>query len=84
MKIYGKTTPPEYNISAITTPIALYYATNDWLAHPTDVQHLYEGLSNRIGKYLIKYPKFNHVDFLWGKDAKTLVYDRLIKMMKTL
>ncbi|KAL0273130.1 UNVERIFIED_CONTAM: hypothetical protein PYX00_005877 [Menopon gallinae] len=84
MEIYGTTDPPEYNISAIKTPIALFYATNDWLAHPIDVQHFYEQLKNKIGKFLVKYPGFNHLDFVWGKDAKTLVYDQMIKIMKTL
>lgn len=29
MKIYGSEEPPEYNISKITTPVALFYAKND-------------------------------------------------------
>ena len=28
--------------------------------------------------------KFNHLDFLWGKDAKAEVYDPAIKLIKSL
>ncbi|CAG9834165.1 unnamed protein product [Diabrotica balteata] len=32
MKIYGQPNAPEFNLSAVTTPVALYYAKNDFLA----------------------------------------------------
>lgn len=31
---YGQDTPPLYNMTNITTPFALFYAQNDWLAGP--------------------------------------------------
>lgn len=33
-KKYGQPMPPLYNMEKITTPIALFYAQNDWLAGP--------------------------------------------------
>lgn len=40
---YGQSTPPQYNVSNIETPIALIYAENDWLAGPkvSDVYIIY-------------------------------------------
>jgi len=32
LQIYNATEPPDYNLSKITVPIALFYADNDWLA----------------------------------------------------
>lgn len=32
IKFYNTTYPPDYNISQINIPMALYYADNDWLA----------------------------------------------------
>lgn len=29
-RIYGQITPPNYNISLITAPVALFYGENDW------------------------------------------------------
>lgn len=79
---YGQAVPPQYPVENITTPIALIYATNDWLAGPEDVELLHRRLKNSIGMFRVPYDTFNHLDFMWGKDAKTLVYDDLIKRME--
>ena len=34
MEKYGQETPPQYDFDSITTPFALFYAQNDWLAGP--------------------------------------------------
>lgn len=31
---YGQENPPQYQLQNISTPIALFYAQNDWLAGP--------------------------------------------------
>lgn len=28
---YGQTEPPQYDLSKVTSPVALFYANNDWL-----------------------------------------------------
>ena len=37
---YGQEVPPEYDIQAITVPVASYWSQNDWLAQPTVTQFL--------------------------------------------
>lgn len=32
--------------------------------------------------YEVPWPKFNHADFVWAKDAPKLVYDRVFKIMR--
>ena len=32
MEKYGQATPPQYNLSLVTSPVALYYADNDKLS----------------------------------------------------
>ena len=34
LEIYGQKDPPEYDLSLITAPVALYWSDNDWLAEP--------------------------------------------------
>ncbi|XP_036139605.1 lipase 3 [Monomorium pharaonis] len=82
MLIYNATEPPDYNLTNITVPIALFYSDNDWLADSRDVKKLYSLLPNILDLYRVPLPTFNHVDFLWGKDAFELVYRRLLKIMK--
>jgi lysosomal acid lipase/cholesteryl ester hydrolase len=44
--------------------------------------HLHEGLPNLIDDYLVPYPNWNHLDYLWGIDANTLVYPEVLKNME--
>lgn len=66
----------------MTAPFALFYAQNDWLAGPDDVGLLFDRLHrNAIGMFKVPYDQFNHVDFLWGKDAPALVYTKMLEVM---
>lgn len=81
MAHYGQDTPPVYNVTAMTVPVALYYAQNDWLADPEDVRLLLPLLPN---KTYVKYiENWDHLDFIWGLDAAKLVYYEIIKHIKT-
>ena len=60
----------------MTVPVALYYGENDWLADPKDVENLIPKLQNLI--HSAEIPKWNHLDFIWGLDAATLVYKEII------
>uniref|UniRef100_A0A182NS05 Partial AB-hydrolase lipase domain-containing protein n=1 Tax=Anopheles dirus TaxID=7168 RepID=A0A182NS05_9DIPT len=80
---YGRATPPGYNLENISTPIALFYANNDWLAGPKDVANLFDQLHRTsIGMFKIPNDNFNHVDFLWGNDAPEVVYKQLLMLMQ--
>lgn len=80
---YGKLNPPDYELKDVTAPVTLHYAVNDWMAEPVDVLQLYGELGNADGMYKINHPKFNHLDFLWAIDVRSLVYDNVIRLMKT-
>ncbi|XP_011865874.1 PREDICTED: lipase 3-like [Vollenhovia emeryi] len=80
--VYGTWNPPNYNLSRVTAPIHLYYSENDWLANVQDVEKLHSELTNPTGLTLIDDENFNHVDYMWAKDVKTLVYDQIISTMK--
>lgn len=81
-KVYGALLPPSYDVTKITAPIYLYYSENDWLANVLDVEKLYKELGNPSGKYLIPDKKFNHVDYMWATDGRSLVWDHMISRMK--
>jgi lysosomal acid lipase/cholesteryl ester hydrolase len=79
---YGSLSPPTYNLRNVRAPVALHYSANDWLAEPVDVEKLHQGLPNVIGKFLVPDPLFNHLDFVWAIDVRTLLYDRLFQIMR--
>ncbi|KAJ8716124.1 hypothetical protein PYW08_013409 [Mythimna loreyi] len=78
---YGSFTPPPYDLSKITAPVYLHYSENDHLAHVNDVERLYKELSTPI-KYRVPMPSFAHIDFTYGINAKELVYDSVINIIK--
>lgn len=79
---YGSLRPPKYNLSAITAKVALYYSQNDLLGQPEDVTRLYFALPNVVERYLVDYPSFNHLDFMWGINAPELLFGRMFKNMR--
>lgn len=82
MAHYRNRNPPSYNIKNIKSKIVLYYASDDWLTSPKDIERFAHELPNLIGSYLIPHKKFNHLDFVWGIDVRRLVYDNIINEMK--
>ncbi|KAL6431836.1 hypothetical protein ACFW04_007361 [Cataglyphis niger] len=80
--IYNSPEPPDYDLTNITVPIALFYGPGDWLVNITDVKKLYRLLPKVVDLYEVPWPKFSHSDFTWAKDAPKLVYKRTLKLMK--
>lgn len=76
---------PVYRLEDVTTPTALYWGDNDWLAAPQDILNTIMHLPNVLSgmNHEIALPTWNHLDFLWGIDADTLVYSYLLKNMET-
>lgn len=46
-----------------------------------DVESLYKELGNPVAKIRVPLDEFNHLDFLWGKDANTLLYEKILSFM---
>lgn len=79
---YGNIRPPNYNLRNVRAPVALHYSNNDLLAEPVDVAELESRLGNVIGKFLVPDQRFNHLDFTWAIDARPLLYNRVLEIMR--
>lgn len=80
---YGQDYPPQYDVSNIRVPIALFSADEDWLATPKDVSLLVPKLRTVVFRKAIK--QWDHLDFIWGMDAPTVIYkdiERLLNKVK--
>ncbi|XP_058794705.1 lipase 3-like [Phymastichus coffea] len=78
---YGSLTPPSYSLTNVKVPIALHYSGNDLISSSIDVEKLLSKLPNPIGKFQVSDRKFSHLDYLWAKDVKTLLYDQIMSIM---
>lgn len=47
-----------------------------------DVLELSKRLPNVLLTEEVPYKPFNHVDFMWAIDVKTLLYDRMFELMQ--
>ncbi|XP_011310501.1 lipase 1 [Fopius arisanus] len=82
LQLYYSVLPPAYDLTKITLPIFFFYGLNDVAAPPEDVTAFYALLPNGKGISAVNYTQFSHLDFLWAKDAKPLVYDQTISMIQ--
>ncbi|XP_037952477.1 lipase 3-like [Teleopsis dalmanni] len=78
---YGTMYPPNYKIKNALAPVMLYYGANDWMCDLKDVLQLRDELPNVHLDYLVEFPKWAHLDFIWGTEAKKYVYDKVLEMM---
>ncbi|XP_022124722.2 lipase 3 [Pieris rapae] len=81
---YGRISAPDYDLSKITTPVFLHYSSNDPLAHVNDVDKLWSELKNPVGKFKVQENTFSHLDFMYGIDARALVYNRVISFLRVM
>jgi hypothetical protein len=47
-----------------------------------DVLRLTSVLPNLVRNYLVPYELWNHLDFLWGKDAYKILYPEVLRNME--
>uniref|UniRef100_A0A4Y0BQT5 Lipase n=1 Tax=Anopheles funestus TaxID=62324 RepID=A0A4Y0BQT5_ANOFN len=75
---YSYWKPPAYNLSAVTAPVTIFYAFNDWLVDPRDVVRFSRLLPVQPTMHLVEDENFNHLDFTMAKNARPMVYERIL------
>lgn len=68
---------PNFNLGLITTPITVFYSPTDPHTSQIDMETLHRRLS-QSNVAMISIRDYSHIDFIWGKNAATDTYDRLI------
>ncbi|EAT35489.1 AAEL012343-PA [Aedes aegypti] len=77
LQTYSNWKPPTYNLTASSAPVLIFYGRNDWMVHPKDVQEFYKMLPRVVAANLVSDRKFNHLDFILAKNARSEVYDKM-------
>ncbi|XP_015172147.1 PREDICTED: uncharacterized protein LOC107064237 [Polistes dominula] len=81
LKQYKQHDLQEYDLTKITTPVALIYGKNDTFIDKKSLCKLYKSLPNAILK-AVPRKYFSHMDFVLSKDLKTVVNDFIVKLLK--
>lgn len=62
-------------------PTSLYSGARDFVADPQDVAELIPKIKDMV-RYSTEIPGYEHMDFVWGANARAKVYDNLIADIK--
>ena len=79
---YGSLDPPEYRVENIWAPTAMFVGDADGFADPLDANLLAGKLQNVILNEVVDYENWSHLGYIWSLDAKPLIYDKILKLMK--
>lgn len=75
----GKTMPPVYNLTQITTPINLFYSIDELTATVEGVNRIRSELGNVKLFYEIPIKNFQHVDFIYSRFVREALNDKIIE-----
>lgn len=82
LAMYGSEEPPEYKLEEVTCPVLLFWGQKDWMAQPRGVAAIAAKLPRLIDSVKVADEKWNHLDFMWGQDAPTLLFPQILEAMK--
>ena len=77
---YGFEAPPVYNVSKVTTPVALFVGNEDVLSTVEDVKNLATNLPNVLLLEVLE--GYQHTDFMVALNADKLIYAKILEMMQ--
>ncbi|XP_018019014.1 uncharacterized protein LOC108675500 [Hyalella azteca] len=81
MRRYGQPDPPRYDLSTVTSPVAVIWGPGDTVITPEDVALCVERLPNVILNYRVPREDFNHLDFIFPEQAAGLVYRPILQLL---
>jgi len=84
LEIYGQKTPPDFDISNLSIPTALFMGKEDLLGDPADVAALLQdNVGNRKLVFNQTFEGFSHVTWMVGKDkAFNAWYPKMLALLQ--
>lgn len=84
---YGQKTPPQYNVKDFPTRlddvnILLFVGDKDAFVTPDDFKFLKSNLPKDSQIFYV--PDYNHLDYMWGVDANSMVNYEVLNFLSTL
>ncbi|XP_059047195.1 lipase 3-like [Achroia grisella] len=79
---YNSIQPPRYPVERITAKVAIAYSDNDVITTKPDLEILVSKLPNVVELYRVPFTKFSHMDFIYARDVRKLLYYRVLDLLR--
>ncbi|XP_014359958.2 lipase 3 [Papilio machaon] len=84
-EVYNSSTPPVYNLSAVSAPVTLVVSESDWISTIKDAKLIQNNLKNVVRNIVINTTlDFTHLEFVYGERVNSVINDPILKFMKSL
>ncbi|XP_063623110.1 lipase 3-like [Cydia splendana] len=81
LQVYGKSTPPEYDIGASKSPAVIFHGKDDRLVDTKDVGWAVEQLANVLEFHVVDDPLWNHSDTCYSQSWKDVIFGTMKKYL---
>lgn len=78
----GKVVPKNFDLSRITAPLTLHWSPVDTFTNPKDVRRLISELRSVAYVQQVQLRPFAHMDFLWGINAASHIYSKVLQFFR--
>ncbi|XP_028038939.1 lysosomal acid lipase/cholesteryl ester hydrolase-like [Bombyx mandarina] len=82
IRLYGRKEPPLYDLSVVTMKVAIFAGNNDKLVVLKDTARLRDELTNVVEYRVLEPRKWNHLDFVWGRNANKFLFPYIFKLLQ--
>ncbi|CAG5038311.1 unnamed protein product [Parnassius apollo] len=79
--LYNARAPPKYDLLKVTMKIALFVGGNDGISTIGDTELLRDKLPNVVDYHLFSVEKFNHLDFIWGRNMDKYLFPHILSVL---
>lgn len=70
-----------FNLKDVSTPVAIFSSTDDWLSNEIDNQMLLTSMANPVGHIIIRGKNISHTEFVWGFQADILIFYKILDLL---
>lgn len=77
-----KDSPRSYDLKKVTAPVFMINGASDDIVTNEDVKILFNKVGSKQKEFIsVKGVKYGHIDHIWNKYARKLVYEKIIEKM---
>eukprot|EP00999_Lentomonas_sp_LEN2_P002631 NODE_509_length_1414_cov_98.146076_g475_i0.p1 GENE.NODE_509_length_1414_cov_98.146076_g475_i0~~NODE_509_length_1414_cov_98.146076_g475_i0.p1 ORF type:complete len:294 (-),score=24.12 NODE_509_length_1414_cov_98.146076_g475_i0:36-917(-) len=70
-----------YPLEEISTPLALFHGTSDYLCKCTELVELFRTNNPSVLKHVEEIEEYEHMDLIWAEDSHVKVYPKIVDVL---